>query len=185
MPPPPDVEASSELGTLLAFGLGDALNAALGGGKAGGSDAGSGGSRKGSDAGEEEKEAGADADAAAADGEAAAAAGALPEGWTSMSDEEGNVWYAHEDGRAMWERPGAEGDALPDGWSTAIDEASGYTYYLSTGGSAQWERPTAAYTGEAGEAEAPPSMPAWRVKLLEAQAKEAASAAARRSLRFF
>ena len=39
------------------------------------------------------------------------------------------------------EGPGGNDDGLPAGWTSAVDEASGNTYYISPNGESQWERP--------------------------------------------
>ena len=81
----------------------------------------------------------------------------LPEGWSKVTDEDGDTFYAHEDGMTQWDVPTAtagsgsgDGEAdngeaagdeeLPEGWSKVTDE-DGDTFYAHEDGRTQWEPP--------------------------------------------
>ena len=82
-----------------------------------------------------------------------AGAGQLPPGWSAAVDPaSGNTYYAHVSGQTSWDvptmagmgaggvpppppgapPPGQGAEVLPPGWTSAIDPASGRTYYMNT-----------------------------------------------------
>ena len=86
----------------------------------------------------------------------------LPSGWETAKDPStGNTYYFHRaSGNRSWEKPnannassesistkdhedkgGSEKLQLPVGWKSAVDQASGKTYYHHTNGKTTWTKP--------------------------------------------
>jgi len=100
-----------------------------------------------------ERPAGAAVGAAAADDSAASAEpAALPAGWESRFDDDGDEYfYNPATEETQWERPTEaaaedaepEEDALPEGWEARYDDDGDVYYYNEATEVTQWERPAA------------------------------------------
>jgi len=66
----------------------------------------------------------------------------LPENWTEVGDEQGNLYYYNEiTGESSWEFPAVVPGSNPPDWQECVHEDGSVYYYNSVTQETSWERP--------------------------------------------